>query len=94
MAGHVTRLFMAGQSHSSMGTAKILTGHGHDRQAIWRVDQPAPPGRYSLDDTNRISEMKSRAVAEAREHLPGLRSAFFWGPAEPFVPHHQLPESA
>lgn len=94
MASHVTRLFMAGQSHSSMGTAKILTGHGQDRQTIWRVDQPAPLGRYALDDTNRISEMKSRAVAEARERLPSLRNAFFWGSAEPFVPCHQLPETA
>ena len=42
MVASVTRLFMAGQSHSALGTAKILTGDGHDRKAIWRVDQIAP----------------------------------------------------
>lgn len=94
MALHVTRLFMAGQSHSSMGTAKILTGHGPDRQAIWRIDQPAPVGRYALDGTARIPKMKSRATAEARERLSELRSNFFSCPAEPFVPcYHMQPNT-
>jgi hypothetical protein len=43
MAAHISRLFMAGQSHSALGTAKIITGHGHDHQAIWRIDQVSRP---------------------------------------------------
>jgi predicted acylesterase/phospholipase RssA len=90
MATSVTRLFMAGQSHSALGTAKIITGDLHDRKAIWRIDQTAPEGRYSLDNASRIAEMKDRAVAEAREQLPELRRHFFDKPAAAFVPFHRL----
>lgn len=90
MAGHITRLFMAGQSHSALGTAKIITGDGHDHRAIWRVDQVAPTGRYTLDNADRIAEMKSRAVAEAREQLPELRRHFFGTISAPFRPYYEL----
>jgi uncharacterized protein len=90
MSAHVMRLFMAGQSHSALGTAKIITGDGHDHRAIWRIDQLAPAGRYTLDNASRIAEMKSRAVAEAREQLPELRRHFFDVPARPFDPYHKL----
>ena len=76
MAGSVTRLFMAGQAHSALGTAKIVTGDVHERKAIWRIDQTAPEGRYTLDNASRISEMRDRAFAEAREQLPELRRHF------------------
>jgi hypothetical protein len=85
MALSVARLFMAGQSHSALGTAKIITGDQHDRKAIWRVDQVAPTGRYTLD-ASCIAEMKNRGVTEARLQLPELRRHFFDAPAEPFVP--------
>jgi len=90
MAANVTRLFMAGQSHSALGTAKILTGHGGGQQAIWRIDQTAPTGRYSLDNTRMIAEMKSRGVAEAREQLAELRRHFFSEPAPTFEPVFNL----
>jgi uncharacterized protein len=81
---------MAGQSHSALGTAKIITGDGHDHKAIWRVDQVAPAGRYTMDGAERIAEMKNRGFTEAREQLPELRRHFFDGEAEPFVPFHSL----
>jgi hypothetical protein len=71
-------------------TAKILTGDGHDHRSIWRIDQVAPAGRYSLDNASRIAEMKSRAVAEAREQLPELRRQFFTEPAPAFQPCFSL----
>jgi Patatin-like phospholipase len=86
----VARLFMAGQAHSSLGTAKIITGDVHQRKAIWRIDQTAPEGRYTLDNAGRISEMRDRAFAEAREQLPELRRHFFGAPADEFVPFHAL----
>src|SRR5215471_6908037 len=58
MAASVARLFMAGQAHSALGTAKIVTGDVHHRKAIWRIDQTAPEGRYTLDNAGRISEMR------------------------------------
>jgi patatin-like phospholipase len=90
MASSVTRLFVAGQSHSALGTAKIVTGDGHDHKAIWRVDQTAPEGRYTMDNAARIAEMKNRAVTEAREQLPELRRHFFDREAGPFMPFHNL----
>ena len=90
MAASVTQLFMAGQAHSALGTAKIVTGDVHKRKAIWRIDQTAREGRYTLDNTARISEMKDRAFAEAREQLPELRRHFFGVPAPKFVPFHRL----
>ena len=82
MASSLARLFMAGQSHSALGTAKIITGDGHQRKAIWRVDQVAPAGRYTLDNASRISEMKDRGFTEAREQMPELRRHFFDRQAE------------
>jgi uncharacterized protein len=94
MVTSMARLFMAGQSHSAMGTAKIVTGDVHHRQAIWRIDQTAPLGRYTLDNARRIAEMKNRGFTEAREQLPILRPHFFAEQAEAFVPFHSLkPES-
>jgi hypothetical protein len=90
MTSSVARLLMAGQSHSALGTAKIITGDGHGHRAIWRVDQIAPTGRYTMDDAQRIAEIKDRAFTEAREQLPELRRHFFDGEAEPFVPFHSL----
>lgn len=90
MATSVARLFMAGQAHSALGTAKIVTGDIHQRKAIWRIDQTAPAGRYTLDNVQRISEMRDRAFAEARDQLPELKRHFFQAPAEKFVPFHSL----
>jgi hypothetical protein len=90
MATSLTRLFMAGQSHSAIGTAKILTGDGHGHRSIWRIDQIAPEVRYTLDNASRIAEMKSRAIAEAREQLPELRRHFFDRPAATFRPVYSL----
>ena len=90
MSFSVARLFMAGQSHSALGTAKIITGDGHGRKAIWRIDQVAPAGRYTMDNAARISEMKNRGFTEAREQLPELRRHFFDRQAYPFIPCHQL----
>lgn len=90
MADSVTRLFMAGQAHSALGIAKIITGDVHERKAIWRIDQAVPEGRYSLDNVARISEMKDRAFAEAREQLPELRRHFLNVAAAEFEPFHHL----
>ena len=50
----------------------------------------APAGRYTMDDAERIAEMKNRGFTEAREQLPELRRHFFDVPAADFVPFHQL----
>jgi hypothetical protein len=93
MATSVARLFMAGQAHSALGAAKIITGDVHQRKAIWRIDQTAPEGRYTLDNASRISEMRDRAFAEAREQLPELKREFFYSPSENFTPFYGVPDA-
>jgi uncharacterized protein len=43
-----------------------------------------------LDNAGRVSEMRDRAFAEAREQLPELRRHFFGALAAEFVPFHRL----
>ena len=86
LAPQLASLFMAGQSHGSLGIAHILTGDPHDRRAIYRISQPVPDGFYALDNTKRIRELKDRAFAEARCQKPIVQPEFFNEPAEEFVP--------
>lgn len=86
LAPQLASLFMAGQSHGSLGIAHILTGDPHDQRAIYRVSQPVPDGFYSLDDTSKIRSLKDRAFAEARIQKPILQPQFFGAPAEEFKP--------
>lgn len=80
--------FIAGQSHASLGLAHILTGDPHERSAIHRVCQPVPDGFYSLDNTARMTRLKGRGFAEAREQKPILSPIFFDQPTERFEPMH------
>ena len=91
LAPQLSGIFMAGQSHGSLGIAKILTGDEHERRAVFRVSQPVPDGFYSLDDTRRIRSLKDRAFAEARVQKPILHPHFFGTPAEEFTPCHKVP---
>lgn len=91
IAPQLSSIFMAGQSHGSLGIAKILTGDEHERRAVFRVSQPVPDGFYSLDDTRRIRSLKDRAFAEARVQKPILHPHFFGTPAEEFTPCHKVP---
>lgn len=79
-------LVMTGQSQGALGIAKTLTRDSIERKAIWRIDQTAPAGRYSLNDTARISELKDRGIFEARENLPELREHFFDQECPQFMP--------
>ena len=73
-------LFMHAQSHSSLGTAKLLAGHDN----IIRIDPVMPQGRFSLDGTKEISSLKGLGDSEARKALPKLREIFLTNPVEPF----------
>lgn len=83
---NLVRLFMDGQSHGSMGIAKLLTGDDHERKAIHRVTHTAPANSYSLDDTRAISDLKGLGYSAARERLPVLQPIFFQRPADAFEP--------
>ncbi len=90
----IIKLFVDGQSHGAMGMAKLLTGHEHDRTAIYRINQTVPYRAYKMDDTAAIQELKGLGHDEARDRRPTLKPIFFDRPAEVFTPIYQLDEEA
>ncbi|WP_446831959.1 CBASS cGAMP-activated phospholipase [Candidatus Foliamicus sp.] len=97
LGSKVIKLFMDGQSHSAMGIAKLLTGHEHERAAIYRINHTVPHGAYKMDDTRVVQELKGLGYHFARDRKPVLDPVFFSQPAEAFVPAHELdqePEKA
>ena len=86
----VIPLFMDGQSHGAMGLAKLLTGHGHARDAIHRIDHVVPRNRYRMDDARVMPDLTGLGHAMARDRLAALEPVFFQTPADPFAPFHRL----
>jgi hypothetical protein len=72
----------AGQSSGALGTAKLLVGEPH----VYRVDPPAAPGRYDLDNARRLPDLVALGYAEARHALPKLAKVFLQERVEPFSP--------
>lgn len=92
LARKATRLFMDGQSHGAHGMAKLLTGHGYGRDAIYRICPNVPPGFFSLDNTRRIGRLKGLGASAARKERPNLAPIFFYSPADHFEPVYRLKE--
>ena len=86
------KLFMDGQSHGAMGMAKLLTGHEHDRDAVYRVNHAVPYNAYPMDDTRTIRDLKGLGRSKGRDRLPVLEPVFFDIPVEEFTPVYQLNE--
>ncbi|MEP0313204.1 CBASS cGAMP-activated phospholipase [Hyphomonas sp.] len=92
LATDVSRLFMDGQSHGAMGIAKLLTGHQHEREAIFRCCPYVPKNFFRLDDTRKITQLRGMGAAAARKERPRLEPVFFTAPAESFHPVYELKE--
>jgi patatin-like phospholipase/acyl hydrolase len=92
LATKLVSLFMNGQSHGAMGIAKLLTGHEHERNAIFRVNHTVPSGKYSMDGVSEIRDLKGLGFSYARERFPGLEPIFFDVAAAPFEPLYKLQE--
>src|SRR5690606_24297206 len=73
----VINLFMDGQSHGALGIAKLLTGDGHERTAIYRVNQTVPQSTYRMDDPTVIQDLKGLGYTLARSRQPELEPVFF-----------------
>ena len=69
---------MDGQSKASIGTAYLLTGHPHTRQAIHLINHDVPENLYRLYDAQVIGELKGLDFALAREKWPLLQKPFFY----------------
>ena len=87
---HVLSLFQLGQSHGSMGIAKLLLGDTHDRASVYRICPKVPSGEFDLDDVTSIPKLVGLGNSEVREQKPILKPHFFTGKAEEFHPAHNL----
>ena len=85
---NVISLMFQGQSHAALGTAKILTGHPHNGNKVWRYSPKVPAGTFAMDNTGQIKRLAGLGEAEAREALPELRQIFLNGLRETFAPDH------
>lgn len=90
MGTKILNLFMDGQSHGAMGMAKLLTGHEHDRTAIYRINHTVPLNTFKLDDTRVIQDLVGLGHSLARDRLPILDPVFFGQPADTFKPIYSL----
>jgi patatin-like phospholipase/acyl hydrolase len=84
------KLLMDGQSHGAMGIAKLLTGHEHERTAIYRINHVVPYNTYKMDDSRVIQDLKGLGHSFARDRQPVLDPVFLNGPAEAFEPVYVL----
>lgn len=81
-AAKAIELMMAGQSSSSLGTAKLLVGE----ENVVRISPIVQRNRFSMDGVDNIKALCGLGRGEARKALPRLRQLFFTEPAEAFVP--------
>lgn len=79
---------MSAQNHMAIGMAQILLRDhgGNNHKALYRVDSVVEPGRYTLDKTAAIADLKSLGSAEARNRSAELTQVFFTQPKSNFVP--------
>jgi patatin-like phospholipase/acyl hydrolase len=90
LATKLVSLFMNGQSHGAMGIAKLLTGHEHERDAIFRINHKVTSGKYPMDGVSSIKNLKGLGFSYARERFPTLEPIFFDVTATPFEPIYKL----
>ena len=65
-----------------------MGGAGH--KAVFRISHTVAAGRYTLDGTHRIAELRSKAVGDARTWKPQLNEIFFRDPAGRFHPCNEV----
>ncbi len=76
---------MHGQSSSALGMAMHLTGRDRGEERVLRIDPTVRSGRFSLDGTKGIRELRGLGYSHARNALPQIRDRFFMAQCQPFV---------
>ncbi|KQR85061.1 CBASS cGAMP-activated phospholipase [Microbacterium sp. Leaf179] len=89
-AKRIVKVFMSGQSSSSIGSTMLLLGHTH----VVRVSPVVDERQYKLDGVEGIPELRALGADQARTQLPLLRPRFFSTAAAPFVPVRALTSEA
>lgn len=74
-------LQMQAQAASAIAQAKVLSGG-----RLVRIDVPAKPKRFSLDDSRKIGELVALGATEARHRENEISTKFLGSPAPQFIP--------
>jgi hypothetical protein len=85
-AKRLVSVFMAGQSSSSFGTARLLLG----RNNVVRISPKVDSKRFKLDSVKGISALRALGSSHSRMELSRLRQDFFSTKAEAFAPLRKL----
>jgi uncharacterized protein len=75
-----------GQSFASLGMAQHLVGHDN----VHRINPAVAAGRYTLDKTEGIEDLRGLGYQSARYASPKLATVFFKTPAERFTPLYRI----
>ena len=70
--------------------ARLLLGHEHCRESLYRIDHTVQRNEYKMDDAKIIKDLKGLGHVKGRERFPLLEPTFFDTTAEAFVPHYKL----
>ncbi len=74
-------LFMEAQCDAALGQARLLT-----RGRMLRIDTVTRTGRFSLDNSNEITDLRALGEQAAREHEREVSRRFLAVPVEEFSP--------
>jgi len=78
-------LLMQAQIDGALAQARIIT----NKQSL-RINASTRHGRFSLDNANRIEELRGLGAHYARESLDAISTRFLDRPADKFEPFHQV----
>ena len=78
-------LLMRAQADAAVSQAQIIIG-----QRLLRLDAVTRSGRFTLDDSRRISELSGLGGFVAKDRFQIVAERFFDSPAKPFQPCHTL----
>ncbi len=77
-------IFQEAQGRGMLGMAKALTGG-----RMTRIDIVSRPGRFALDGSKEVLNLKVLGENSARQYLHEVERVFFTTPAHQFIPHER-----
>ena len=77
----VIELLQQAQGSGMLGIAKALT-----KQSLLRIDEATRPGRFSLDNSAEVSDLRALGENSARQNLEVVCDRFLSAPVEKFEP--------
>lgn len=77
----IVDVFQEAQGKGMLGMARALTGN-----SMTRIDVVTRPGRFALDGSDEVQNLKALGENSARQFLGQVEERFFLSPAQKFTP--------